>query len=333
MAQEEAPEWHLDGADLEVDVDSAWGFSEDLGRRKVVDGLAESLREDFDRVHTLQHRVPVGEGLILHVTESFTLCSWLRRSHRAVLFLSSSVHQGHGWHIPFPGYNAPEMVAQHGMFAYTLDYIGVGESSIPASGFEVTVEQNVAAIREVIKYIRFFRAIAKIDLVGEGYGGIVACQLAADARRIRTCTMIGIPYKELAGGPGTSAEFVDRLMQVPSGFLEMRADDYDLFLVGPSEVKEYIRCTQPGNYPVAFSLIVLRNPPFFDPSVARVPGLLLYGGKDYVVGPNDPKSLQAAYGTDGARLVISEDAGHAPRVESPATAKWLWTQIHEFIGL
>lgn len=324
-------DWMADAEAFEAAPGLTWKVTDSNESQALLKSLNKNQESEISKIHTLEHQVPIGGGHYLHVTESFTLSSWLRGPRRAIIFLSSSVHKGHCWSIPVPGYSATEMAAERGMFAYTLDYIGVGESHVPKSGIEISVQSNVDAIRNVIKHIRCFRAIPKIDLVGEGYGGIVASQLASDEHRIRSCVMIAIPYKELAGGPATSAEHISRLSKVPNGFLPMQADEYDLFLdEAPPEVKNYIRETQPGPYPVAFTLVVLQEPPFFDPSTARAPGLLLCGAKDQVVGPNDPQELAADYGTSGAKLVISETAGHAPRVEGQKVAKWLWEQIFQF---
>ena len=71
--------------------------------------------------------------------------------------------------------------------------------------------------------------------------------------------------------------------------------------------------------------------PFFDPGVARVPGLLLFGENDALVGPGGVDNLALDYGTAGALLISHPEAGHAPRTGSPDVAAWFWENVFDFL--
>ncbi len=56
-----------------------------------------------------------------------------------------------------------------------VDYVGVGDSEKPESGFRYTVEEQAEILAEMIRALGF----AKVHLVGASYGGAVALNLAA----------------------------------------------------------------------------------------------------------------------------------------------------------
>ncbi|MEO1087390.1 MAG: alpha/beta fold hydrolase, partial [Acidobacteriota bacterium] len=143
----------------------------------------------LDAVYTVEHQVPIGDGRTLFVTESFTVRSLFQWPRRAVLFLSGSAFRGDHWSIPVDGYDGTAMAARRGFFAYTVDYLGVGDSFRPADGAAVTFEANRDATHRLLRLIRGFRLVPKVDLVGAGYGGSLATQLAVDGRRVRSVVM------------------------------------------------------------------------------------------------------------------------------------------------
>ncbi len=316
----------------ETEPQPSWAFGDVSACREALEASDPGQSQHAGRVLTLEHHVPVGGGQTLYLKEFFSPYAWLRQPRRAVLFLNGSVFTGNSWSIPVSGYNGPEMVAQRGMFAYTVDFIGTGRSSLPENGHETSVEKSVENLRAVLELVYSRRTGSQIDLVGEGYGGNVACQLAADDRRVRSCVLISMAYKDLVSGPTKSPEMVEMLRNSPDGYHSIPPQAYEPFMAGaPQEVRDYICSMQAGRYPVHVNLLADVGPPFFDAGVARAPGLVIFGARDFVVGPKDPYALAEDYGPSGARLVVNEQAGHAPRVESPATAGWLWRQIFDFI--
>lgn len=296
-------------------------------------GDTRSLDVYLDEVRTLSHRVPVGDGLELAVTETFTLRSWLRWPHRSVVFLCGSVFRGNHFSIPVDGYDGSAMVAQRAGFAFTVDYIGVGDSTKPIQGRDATYEVQKEAIRTLVRYIRFFRAVPKVDLVGEGFGGAIATDLAADGSRIRSVSMSAMIYREVSGGPLADSGFVAFLNSIPDGYFFLPGESSQIFMTGaPQAALDYVAATQGGFYPIDNFLVATQRP-FFDPAAAQAPGLVLYGVFDFIAVPSDIENLAAEYGPAGATLVVNPAAGHAPRTESPAVAAWYWNTIFDFIDL
>lgn len=329
--------WHQDGTGFEDLKDPARPVLDllsrgDLGRgTNLSKGAVSGL---LDEVFTVEHRVPVGDGQTLAVTETFTLRSWLNWPHRAVLFLNGSAFRGNHFSIPVEGYDGTAMAARRGLFAFTVDYLGVGDSSKPADGRDASFEAQTEAMRTLVRYIRFFRAVPRVDLLGEGYGGSIATQLAADAGRIRSCSMSAMLYDTLIGGPLTDPAFVAILEGSPDGYFFVPGEGSLIFMEeAPQAVKDYVVATQGGFYPTPNFLVAAYGLPFFDPGVARVPGLVLFGPNDIVVGPHGVDQLVLDYGTDGATLAVTPLAGHAPRTESPAITAWFWDTFFSFIGL
>jgi len=56
-----------------------------------------------------------------------------------------------------------------------IDYLGVGDSDKPRSGFKYTIEEQADLLREVIGELK----ISKVHIVGVSYGGAIALNLAA----------------------------------------------------------------------------------------------------------------------------------------------------------
>lgn len=328
MTDRTTADWLEDGQDIARD-EPTWVFPNTAAIHDTLVNLEEAT-VDLERCFSLVHDVPIGPQRTIRVTETFTLSSWLRSPRKAALFLNGSVFLGSSWHIPVEGYNGVEMAARRGMFVFTVDFLGSGMSYKPDNGLAADREANTEALRHVLKYIRYHRAVSKIDLVGDGYGGIIATRLAADASRVKSCVLLSMAYKDIVAGPLRSPELRAMLTNSADGYFSLPPETYaPFFAAAPPEVQVYILTTQPGSFPVP--AIPLDEPPFFDPGVARVPGLVISGAKDFVIGPDDGRKLALDYGTDGAKLLVHPEAGHVPRVESPDIVNWCWSQIFEFI--
>ena len=296
-------------------------------------GDSRSLESFLDEVRQLSHRVPVGGGLELAVTETFTLRSWLRWPRRSVILLSGSVFRGNHFLIPVKGYDGGALVAQRSGFAFTVDYIGVGDSTKPIDGRLATYEVQKDAIRALVQYIRFFRVVPKVDLVGEGFGGAIAADVAADGRRIRSVSMSAMIYREVGTGPLADPVFIDGLNNAPDGYFFLPGESSQIFMQGaPQAALDFVAATQGGFYPINNFLVATQRP-FFNPANAQAPGLVLYGVFDFIGVSSDIANLAAEYGPSGATLVVHPGAGHAPRTESPEVAGWYWNTIFDFIDL
>lgn len=326
---DESEDWRQDGLGFESVGDPAAALFSLPQPWEVLRASKADDRQLLDRVVTLHHDVPIGDERTLRVNEHFTLRSWLRWPKRAVLLLGSSVARGDFWSIPAAGYDGTEMIAHRGMFAYTVDYLGIGDSYRPDDGLDSTFAANLEALKIVLRYIRFHRAVPKVDVVGESWGGIHALYLAADATRVRSCVMSTMTYKIPYIQEFMEAEFRARLESLPGHYMPMGPDFFAQLTTGaPEEVVEHARTTQPGLYLITHFWDAGKGLPHFDPSVARVPGLVISGSGDR---PEDGRDLAADYGRGGARFFVIEGAGHGPRLETPASAQLYWSRVFDFI--
>lgn len=328
-AGREPADWRQDGVgfeDVEDPAGDLFTLPEPLSALAAVEG---GLEARLDTVLSVVHDVPVEEGETLRVREFFTLRSWLRWPKRAVLFLTTTSVTADLWDIPVEGYNGPEMAARRGMFAFTVDYLGVGENYRPGgNALDSTFERNLAALQIVVRYVRFFRAVPRVDLVGESWGGALATQMAADSRRIRTCVMASMTYKEIANPQFIAPEFVAYLKTLEDNYIPSDPNLIAAIAVGaPDEVKAYILRTQTGPRLTTQLWQFIAGLPHFDPSVAKVPGLVI--SSDAEAG--DGRTLAADYGPDGAEFFEIAAGGHAPRLSSPVKAEAFWTRVFDFI--
>lgn len=285
--------------------------------------------ESLNVVLRLDHDVPIGDGRTLRLHELFTLRSWLQWPKRAVLFLVSPALTASQWEIPVEGYNGPEMAARRGMIAFTIDYIGVGDNYVSGkNAVDSTYERNLEALRSVIRYIRYFRAVPRIDLVGESWGGVLALQLSADSTRIRTCVMASMTYKTLADPEFLTPQFVAFLKTLKDNYVPAMPDLIVPMMAGaPEEVVAFVRGKQTGPRLLTPLSQMIEGLPYYDPSVAKVPGLVISGSSEAA----DSRLLAADYGPDGAEFFEIDGGGHAPRLTSPEAVSAFWSRVFEFL--
>ena len=287
----------------------------------------------FERVHTLSFHFPVAPGQTLNVTKYFTVKSLLRHPARAAVFLTGPAFHGNFWDIPVDGYSGPEMAARRGYFAYTLDYIGVGESYLPEDGSAVTYLTQVAPVRKLIDFLRRTFHVDRVDLIGEAYGAEIASQLADEPQRIRSVTMSTVTYKKHDPSilPFFSPAFEAFLRSQPDGYWFSNFLAMTLANSPIQEVRDYVLETQPDFYPTGpglqfwdFSL------PIIDAPAALVPGLVIVGDLDNFPAPGDTPELVADWG-GGATLVTIPGAHHVPRIEAPEIAAQYYEALFDFI--
>ncbi len=287
----------------------------------------------FDRVFSFSYRLPVGAGQELFVTEHFTLASVFRRPKRAVVFLTGPEFRGNFWSIPVEGYNGPEMAARRGFFAYTFDYIGVGESTVPEDGSGVNYLTQVEPVRKLIDLIRFWRRVDTVDLTGEGYGAEVASELADEPERVRSVTLSVVTYENYDPAilPFFSPQLEAFLRSSPNGYWEPDFLDQTLAFSPIQEVKDYVYATQPGVYPTGPILQFWDfDAPIIDAPAAEVPGLVIIGALDPFPAAGDPQALADEWG-GGADLVLIPGSFHVPRIEAPDIAAQYFAAFFDFI--
>jgi pimeloyl-ACP methyl ester carboxylesterase len=289
-------------------------------------GLSDA---ELDRVYHLDHYVWIGRNRRIHVTESFTLRSWLSWPHRATLLIPGYPANAEFYNLDVDGYRFQDRLAQQGYFAFAADYEGSGLSTYPENGLDANHERAVDAMGRVVSFIRLVRLVPRVDVLGESNGGAVAAELCADARSVRSCVLASMTYEELT--PFAQAAFLDPgfigfLLSQPNGYLDATPDlFFNIIGRASPEVAAEILATQPGTYAVA-PFLEFTGVPFFDPTGARVPALILQGTEDNVATQADSDALAAAYGSVGggsATVVRIAGGGHIPRIEpSPVSDQW-----------
>lgn len=282
---------------------------------------AKSHQAALDRVHSFSYRIPYAPGKHLFVTESFSLRSVLRWPGRAVIFLPGPAFRGNFWSIPVEGYNITEAAARRGFFAFTIDYVGVGGTYQPPDGSTATFLANVAPVRKLIDFVRHFRLIRRVDVVGEGFGSAIAAELAAESQRVRSVVLSTVAYRDInpAFLAFFSPEFEAFLRSQPDGYWE--PNNYGQTLAAsPEQVRAWVLETQPGLYPTGQALQFWDvGMPYFDPARAEVPALIIQGERDPFPAPGDSQNLVDSWAA-GAEFVLIPGGGHVPRIEAEAIA-------------
>jgi pimeloyl-ACP methyl ester carboxylesterase len=290
----------------------------------------------LDRVHRLEHRVPAGGDVVLAVTESVSLRALLRAPRRAVVHLSGPVTVRSCWNIPVDGYDAGAQDTARGLHSFTVDFLGFGDSTRPADGALVRPLDQVEPIRTALTRLQQLRDITVgFDLVVESIGGGVATQLAADDSLVRSVVLTTILYmgmSELAQSILLSDEYRTLLESFDDGYLPTDGPYYGQFTApSPPAVAGWLAASQPNTYPIGFFLHLYDGLPYFDPSVARAPGMVLPGPGDFVPTEGDAEALARDYGKDGADLHLLDGGGHNPRFESGDVVERYWQHAYDFI--
>jgi len=284
----------------------------------IVDAGAESRSELLDRVYTLEHDVVVGPGRHIHVVETFTPRAFMKAPKRAALMFPGPVVSSSFCNIDVEGYHCGRILAAKGLFAYAVDFEGTGKSSYPEDGRSPALRRQVQAMGQVLRYIRALRGIPAIDILGESWGGGVAVELAADAERVRTCTLASMVYRnpsEAMNATFRAPGWKAMLDSLPDGYFTSQPEMYGGLVVNsPEAVNQWALTTQPGRY-TSVPLYEVFELPFYDPSLARAPGLIIQGELDPLNTVPDVKDLAAAYGQQGANLVLVPEGGHVPRTD------------------
>lgn len=291
--------------------------------------------EDLDPVHTIEHRVPLGDERSIRVIETFTARSVQSRPSRALLMLPGPMVNASFCNLAVPGFHAGEIMARAGLFVFVAEFEGTGGSSYPTDGRSPRLGQQVQAMSRVLAYIRSLRAVPKVDLFGESWGGGVAVELSRDAAQVRSCTMASMAYRAPAAALDAafrSPAWRAQLDSLPDGYLGTVPAMYEGLVSGsPQSVREWAFSTQPGRYSTV-PLYDVFELPFYDPSGARVPGLIIQGEHDPLNTVPDVQDLSRAYGAAGASLVLIPGAGHVPRLEE-AHRDAVWSALCSFLEL
>ena len=291
--------------------------------------------DELDHVYRLEHDVQVGPGQTIHLYETFTLRDFVHPGPaRAMLMIPGPITTGDFYNIPVDGYDGGAIMAEHGFFAFAADLEGTGRSSFPANGRDVTFKRDVADMTAVVRYIRRLRDVPKVDVLGESWGGGIAAAVASDRADVNSCVMASMLYK--TPSPGFVSTFLTPAFQAllasfTDGYFPTSASFYDQFVaLSPAAVANAMFTTQPGRYSITPE-DALFELPFFDPSMAQAPGLVINGELDPNAPAADARALAHDYGRHGARLVLIPNATHVPRIESSPSNDIFWKSVIDFV--
>jgi pimeloyl-ACP methyl ester carboxylesterase len=288
----------------------------------------------LNRLFTIEHQVPVGNGRKIHVTETFSLRAWLRFPHRGLLMLPGPLTKGDFYNIDVDGYRGRDLIASRGFFAFTADFEGTGLSTFPADGRSPSQDLQVQAMKSVVAQMNAIRLIPKMDVLGESWGGGVAAEVCADRVRVKSCTLGSMLYR-------TPTDFANMTFRSPAfrALLDTFADGYfptppeiyfQIVANSPPDVQAWTIANEPGRY-TTVPLYDVFDLPFFDPTVARVPGRIIQGEFDPNQTLDDARDLAHDYDHRPAELVVISGATHVPRVEALPFANQYWNAVTEFI--
>jgi pimeloyl-ACP methyl ester carboxylesterase len=288
---------------------------------------------DPDQPLALEHRVALGSDRSIRVIETFTPRAFFRTPRRALLMLPGPMVNAAFCNIRVPGFHAGEIVANAGLFSFVAEFEGTGGSSYPANGRSPLLSLQVEAMGRVLAYIRSLREVPRVDLLGESWGGGVAVELGRDEAQVRSCTLASMAYRAPAAALDAafrSPSWRAQLDSLPDGYLRTAPAMYEnLVRSSPEAVRSWAYSTQPGRY-CTVPLYDVFELPFYDPGLARVPGLIIQGEHDPLNTVADVQDLARSYGTNGARLRLVSGAGHVPRLED-AHRDAVWSALLEFL--
>lgn len=289
----------------------------------------------LDQIFRLEHYVPLGQGRLMHVTETYSPRAFLRHGpKRAIVMLPGPLTTGAMYNVDVPGYDGGAIMAARGFFSYAVDFEGTGTSTMPTQGTSATLERQVDDVIEVVRYVRQLRDVPRVDLLGESWGGGVAAEVCQPRYGARSCVLASMIYRTpspLAVAEFQSPPWLGFLQAQPNGYLPTSPGLYaGLVPTSPPDVQAWVEANQPGTYTVE-PLFEFFNLPFFDPGEARVPGLIIQGEDDPQSLPSDVEDLADAYGKDGVVGVVTiAGGGHIPRLEAGHNAEY-WDAVTSFV--
>lgn len=200
---------------------------------------------------------------------------------------------------------------------YALDFWGFGNSAATDTGFSVS--NYVEMVNQFIDRL----GIVKAPLIGHSMGGTVALSTAMRyPEKIVKVVVIGSPIH------GSSLNILLKLSGVPvlAGLLFRMPPVLDFFtlLVSQMATRRGLKLfrqvktemTQVSMHSFFQSIGTLRRTDLRPHLTSvRPPTLGIYGKWDFIVHPNQGKTLHK--GVPGSKLLMYPDAGHMPMMDTP----------------
>jgi len=149
---------------------------------------------------------------------------------------------------------------------------------------------------------------------------------------MRSVGLAGIACALMTVGSGCAMEgAVPGLDSLPDGYSPTSPDVYAP-IVGssPPDVQAWTAANEPGTY-TTVPLYDVFTLPFFDPTIARVPGRIIQGELDPNQSLDDTRELASDYGSAGAELVVISGGAHVPRIEASPHNTQYWDAVIQFV--
>lgn len=325
--------WGCSGADAEPD--SAYESP------APIESVSEPLSLSSDvcnKVFSFEHTVDVGDGVQLRVIEKFSGASVLRLPRRAILMLPATLVTSNLYDAQVEGdssFNALERAARAGYFAFSVDYEGYGESTMPEDGRTVTFERLLGQMGTLVEWIRGNRGVGKVDLLGTSIGSGLAVALGStqspiNRRHVGRLILTANVYKDFSDFVKENVftpELEAMLRSTP--YVQTAPEFYPLVLTQAEPAAfNWALANFPGVYATGPTLEAF-DLPFFEASHGRAPALQFWGTLDPLTPESDVETFQNEYGGD-AELHVLEGGAHAVFYE-PRRDEF-WSESFEFLS-
>ncbi len=296
-------------------------------------GSPQSSGDVVSEVHRESFLLPYASGEDISVTEYSTARSSQRQPARAAIFLTAMEYRGSLWDVPVEGRSAPVMAARRGFFAYTTDWLGLGESFRPLDGSEIDYRANAGPVSKLVEHVRRSRKVHRVDLIGEGHGAEVVSVLASDSERVRSVVMTNAYYQEQ--GPIKvffTPELKGFLEGAPAGYWVPNVMEKTLASVQDQEIRDYVFSSQKDlEVPVGPFLGLYGPGPLSSTAKsAQVPALIISPENSGIAAPGDLENLERDW-AGGAKLVSLAGSSHVSRMESPEIAGEYFRELFGFL--
>ncbi len=217
-----------------------------------------------------------------------------------------------------------QALTARGYASLRYDPRGQGQSALP-SGSAIQLSDLVSDGTAGLNLLTGHQEIngQKLTIIGHGWGGLVALQLAAQDQRATNVVLVSTPGRpvvdtiadQLQAGAATPADGQRQVQQLRSSVTALLAGGH---LPGPAELDPALRPilqqSQEAYLRSLFGLV-----PADLAKQVHVPTLIVRGTQDPAITAVDASTLASAIGTP-ATVLIASGAGHTLAIETPTAA-------------
>jgi pimeloyl-ACP methyl ester carboxylesterase len=239
-----------------------------------------------------------------------------------VVLLHGAGMDSAGFDVPVQNASLVDALARNGSRTFAFDFRGHGRSSRVADGLAVTVETSVADTLEVLDFVQHVTGSARVVLIGESFGTMVAPVVAERVpERVAGMALLGLIHASIAV---SLDDMLAEARQAPCGYAFTTEEEWpDLFIPSASPEVTAWHQAQFGTayaYPVDPYLQVAQLP--HTRAIERIGGriLVVTGDLDPFASEEDVAGFLSGVGTQHTRHLRQTGVGHLPYVEKEAEA-------------